>query len=264
MDVTHHCTLAADAAADTVAIEKATGVRFDEARASAFAKGVAGDFNPIHDPGSKRFCVPGDLLFSVMLARYGAFEGTGVRFAGMLDAEVTLALPAMAGGAVHVVDPRGREILSFFGEGRKFDDASFVARLALEYVRFSGRTFPEILVPLMRDADVMINPDRPLVIYKDMGLRIARESVGELRLAPAGSELSVTGKKGVARLAFTVEDDAGASDGPVAEGEKNLVLSGLRAWDAAAMDGVVSAYEARRGEFADADGGDPHGRALTR
>ena len=249
MDVTDYCTF-----------DEGT-VRFDEARASAFAKGVAGDFNPIHDPGSKRFCVPGDLLFAVMLDRYGAFEGTAARFAGMLDAGVELALPPMAGGAAHVADARGREILSFFGEGRRFDDAGFVARLAREYVRFSGRTFPEILVPLMRDAEVMINPARPLVIYKDMALRVARESEGELELRPAGHELSVTGKKGVARLAFTLEDAASDERGSVGEGEKNLVLSGLRPWDAAAMDDVVAAYEARRATHArgDALAGDPAG-----
>jgi hypothetical protein len=29
-------------------------------QASDFAKKIAGDFNPIHDVGAKRFCVPGD------------------------------------------------------------------------------------------------------------------------------------------------------------------------------------------------------------
>ena len=46
-------------------------ISFSEQQASDFAKGVAGDFNPIHDPGAKRFCVPGDLLFAVLLHRFG-------------------------------------------------------------------------------------------------------------------------------------------------------------------------------------------------
>ena len=37
-------------------------------QASDFAKGIATDFNPIHDPDAKRFCVPGDLLFSLILS----------------------------------------------------------------------------------------------------------------------------------------------------------------------------------------------------
>ena len=40
-------------------------------QASRFAKEVAGDFNPIHNLDAKRFCVPGDLLFSLVLAKYG-------------------------------------------------------------------------------------------------------------------------------------------------------------------------------------------------
>jgi len=39
-----------------------------------FAKFIADDFNPIHDTQSKRFCVPGDLLFAIALERYGLHE----------------------------------------------------------------------------------------------------------------------------------------------------------------------------------------------
>lgn len=35
-------------------------------QASDFAKKIAQDFNPIHDVGAKRFCVPGYLLFALV------------------------------------------------------------------------------------------------------------------------------------------------------------------------------------------------------
>ena len=35
-------------------------------QASDFAKKIAQDFNPIHNVGAKRFCVPGDLLFALV------------------------------------------------------------------------------------------------------------------------------------------------------------------------------------------------------
>ena len=38
-------------------------VRVSRQQASDFAKNIADDFNPIHDVQTKRFCVPGDLLF---------------------------------------------------------------------------------------------------------------------------------------------------------------------------------------------------------
>ena len=41
---------------------------------SQFAKKVADDFNPLHDADAKKFCVPGDLLFSLVLSRYGVSE----------------------------------------------------------------------------------------------------------------------------------------------------------------------------------------------
>ena len=44
-----------------------SNLSFTRQQGSDFAKLVAHDFNPIHDPESKRFCVPGDLLFAVMI-----------------------------------------------------------------------------------------------------------------------------------------------------------------------------------------------------
>ena len=239
MDVTDYCALERD------------GVRFAERDASRFAKGVAGDFNPIHDPGSRRFCVPGDLLFGVLLHRYGAFAESAVRFAGMLDAEVELALPAaLENEAVHLVDPRGREVLSFHGAGGEVGGRDFAARLAHEYVRFSGRTFPEILVPLMREAGMMISPERPLVIYKDMAFSIEAAPDGPIELSLADADLTLAGKKGVARLRFEIA----AGGARIGEGEKNLVLGGLRPFDETAMASVVETYEARRRQFLAGEG----------
>lgn len=241
MDPTDYCTL------------DERGVRFDEARASAFAKGVAGDFNPIHDVGSRRFCVPGDLLFALLLHRYGAREECAVRFASMLDAGVELPLPEAPtvhgeSDALHLVDARGREVLGFFRAGEPLADGAFVAALCEEYVRFSGRTFPEILVGLMREAGQMINPERPLVIYKDMVLRIDAARAARLAararptLALASNDLAVNGKKGLARLEFVIE----AGGERLGAGEKNLVLGALKPFDETAMAAVIADYERRR------------------
>ena len=145
--------------------ENARTVSFTEDLASAFAKGVAGDFNPIHDPQSKRFCVPGDLLFSVLLDRYGIAQTTGVQFSGMLDGKTAMLLPDNVTEHTHFVDENSKSLLSLFLQGPRIVNADFINCLTEQYVRFSGKTFPDILVPLMRKAGVMINPDRPLVIY---------------------------------------------------------------------------------------------------
>ena len=43
---------------------------FTRRQGSDFAKTVAGDFNPLHDVDAKRFCIPGDLLFAVIIRHY--------------------------------------------------------------------------------------------------------------------------------------------------------------------------------------------------
>ena len=249
-------------------------VRFDEARASAFAKGVAGDFNPLHDPGDRRFCVPGDLLFALLLEHYGLHRETSVGFASMVDASATLALPPLsrradrgrgdggargdggdAGGAAHVLDGRDREVLGFFAAGGRIAGGrdAFTLALILEYVRFSGATFPDILVPLMRERSVMVNPERPLIIYKDMAIRVdagASLDDGAVPVLRHGAhELAVNGRKGVASLRFAILD---ARDGRrLGEGEKNFVLGGLREHDADTVEALVAEYDARRAAWRD-------------
>jgi len=233
------------------------GLKFTEQQSSHFAKSVAGDFNPLHDVGAKRFCVPGDLLFAILLSRYGAYSETAVDFSGMLAADGILQLPAEFSGALLLTDQREREVLSFSGWGEKTTNTAFVNRLVEQYVCFSGRTFPDLLVPLMRDAAVMINPDRPLVIYKDMALRLKIGKVARLLdkndtvlqeqivLLPDSSVLKVNGKKGVVQIGFRIEL-AGESIG---SGEKNFVLSGLRDYEEQAMQGVVDTYNKRKSDY---------------
>ncbi len=237
--------------------EEGEAVFFDEVQASRFAKRVAGDFNPIHDPGSKRFCVPGDLLFSVLLHRYGAAQSTSVNFTGMLDGKTRITLPSEPAQPLHIFDAREKPLLSLFQTGRRFRNTEFISLLCEQYVQFSGQTFPGILVPLMQSANVMINPDRPLVIYKDMTIELndfardlfAENASGEfdewispppspMTLQLIDSDISVNGRKGAVRLEFSI-DLAGQKIG---SGEKNMVLSGLREYDAAAMQTVVDLY----------------------
>ncbi|MGM8892055.1 DUF3581 family protein, partial [Psychrobacter sp. 1Y1] len=59
-------------------------------QASDFAKIVAQDFNPIHDVAAKRFCVPGDLLFALVLNEYGLSQKMTFNFAGMVGDGVKL------------------------------------------------------------------------------------------------------------------------------------------------------------------------------
>lgn len=239
-------------------------VSFSEEQASAFAKGVAGDFNPIHNPRSKRFCVPGDLLFSVLLHRYGVAQLTRVQFSGMLDGNTRMLMPATVDGEVLISDIRDRALLSLTLDGTRFVNQSFIAQLSNAYVHFSGQTFPDVLVPLMRNAGVMINPDRPLVIYKDMAIELNDTAVelskssetglldewrepleSGLTLELTNSDISVDGRKGLVRLIFTI-----ALDGcKIGTGEKNLVLSGLREYDEAAMQKIVDQYNLWRQSY---------------
>ncbi len=213
---------------------------FEPAKASAFAKQVAGDFNPLHDPDNKRFCVPGDLLFCVLLNQYGLHENIAVEFAGMLDGTSSVSLPSELGDRTHLKDSRDRDVLIATCRGKKTDDAAFVSELSEQYVKFSGKTFPDVLEPLMREHDVMINPTRPLVIYQSMQLSMDKLSGGAVDVSLSNATLDVEGKKGLVELAFELVSD----NQLIGKGSKSMVLGGLRPFDATSMQTVVDDYNA--------------------
>ncbi len=91
-------------------------LRFTRQQGSDFAKQVADDFNPLHDVDAKRFCIPGDLLFSVMLARYGISSHMECIFSGMVTEGVELLLPEPA-EELQINDAQEREYLRIVRQG---------------------------------------------------------------------------------------------------------------------------------------------------
>jgi len=143
-------------------------ISFTRRQASDFAKGVAGDFNPIHDEDAKRFCVPGDLLFAVFLSQYGINQTMKIEFTGMVVDSVYLLLPEKTAACFNIMGDNDKSYLDISLSGSQTHEAEFIAALTEKYVQFSGQTFPHILVPLMQQENTMINPSRPLVIYKNI------------------------------------------------------------------------------------------------
>ena len=219
--------------------EDADGIRFSRQQASDFAKQVADDFNPIHDPDSKRFCVPGDLLFAVVLSRYGLSEKMHFNFSGLVSDGVPLHFPDSDADQVSITDRQGKEYLNFERSGAISNETSLISDLTQRYVAFSGHNFEHVLVPLMRDNDVMINPDRPLVIYESMSVDLVRLDVSSPELILEKSILDVNGRRGKVRMQFRLTSD----QGDFGHGEKSMILSGLRPADPAALQGMLDDYK---------------------
>ncbi|EXJ17066.1 DUF3581 family protein [Imhoffiella purpurea] len=217
--------------------QDADRVRISAAQGSAFAKDVAGDFNPIHDAGNPRFCVPGDLLFAIALSRFGVARKMAFRFTGMVGADAPLTFAEIEGGVL-VADASGKSCMEIGSSGEVTRDGAFTESLVRRYVAFSGHNFPHILVPLMEARGVMINTDRPLVIYERMSFELDRLDATDLDLSLVGSGLEVNGRRGEARLEFQVS----SADEPIGRGAKTLILSGLRDLDRDLLQGLVDRY----------------------
>lgn len=219
-------------------------ISFSREQGSNFAKQVADDFNPIHDIDARRFCIPGDLLFAIILTRYGLSQHMEFTFTGMVVDGIQLVLPEPA-PRMSINDTQGRQYLTVHSAGDMTRDTLLVEQLTRNYVEFSGHTFPHILVPLLATENVMINPDRPMVMYESMTIDLDRLDIQSPSLEMDHSEVAINGKRGEVQLAFNLVDSGNVAG----RGRKRMILSGLREYDKQAMDAVTVDLNQRKLDF---------------
>lgn len=209
---------------------------------SQFAKQICNDYNPIHDIESKRFCVPGDLLFALTLNNYGLSQHMRFDFSGLVPADKELLFPEWNTSELSITDSREKIYLNAYREGDVSQQQLAIEHLVRSYVEFSGHSFPYILVPLMQQHQVMINAARPLVMYQSMSLSLDQLDISSPEVKFLDAQMQVDGKRGNVTLQFSINDGGKA----IGHGEKKLVLSGLREYDQQVMDQLILDYEARK------------------
>jgi Protein of unknown function (DUF3581) len=219
---------------------------FTRQQASDFAKSVAGDFNTLHDVDSKRFCVPGDLLFSVIIHHYGLRQTMGFSFSGMVGDEVSLILPKVNAREISIYDENDKKYLDVSSDGTHSRNPELINSLTRNYVAFSGDTFPHVLVPLMQENNVMINTERPLVIYDHMRISLDTLDIDSVELKMTGSKFRLYGKRGDVALNY----DISCNDEVVGRGQKKMVLSGLREYDQGKIDALVETFSGLKSCYA--------------
>lgn len=219
-------------------------ISFTREQGSNFAKRIADDFNPLHDAQAKRFCIPGDLLFSIILSKYGMSQHMEFIFSGMVVEGVELVLPE-ASPELLFNGTDDRQYLTIKRSGDNSRDESMIAHLVRDYVEFSGHTFPHILVPLLAEQNMMINPDRPMVIYESMVIDLDTLEIKVPSLEIDHNEVEINGKRGAVTLAFNLTE----SGRVVGRGRKHMLLSGLRPYDKTASEAAIAVYNERKRAF---------------
>lgn len=215
---------------------------FTQQQGSDFAKSVAGDFNILHDVGSKRFCVPGDLLFSVIVQHYGLRQVMDFSFSGMVSDEVVLELPEVEAREISIYDQNNKKYLDVSTNGDVSHDQTLIDSLIKNYAEFSGHTFPHVLVPLMEQNNVMVNPERPLVIYDQMRISLDTLAIDSVELFLTEPEFRRYGKRGDVTLNFNLH----CNGEHVGKGQKKMLLGGLREYDQEKIDALVAAADAAK------------------
>jgi hypothetical protein len=163
----------------------------------------------------------------------------------MVGDGVSLQFPVNPTSPFDITDANGKKYLSVERQGEVSNNAELIEGLTRSYVAFSGKTFPHILVPLMEQHRVMINSDRPLVIYESMGITLDRLDINAPELELTDSRLEIEGKRGNVTLHFSITSNGEQ----VGQGRKSMVLSGLREYDQTSIDQLVSNYDASKQAF---------------
>lgn len=220
-------------------------ISFSRQQGSDFAKQIADDFNPLHDVDAKRFCIPGDLLFSLVLEKSGLSQNMGFTFSGMVSDGIALTFPETITDSASIIDDNAKEYMKIEATGKCTTNSQSINALIRAYVEFSGHTFPHILVKLMFENSVMINPTRPMVMYENMFIHLDELNFSDVQLQLTAPSLIIEGKRGKATLPFDL-----VADGKViGHGKKHMLLSGLRDYDQATIDTLVSHYNDKKVQY---------------
>jgi len=215
-------------------------------QASKFAKQECQDFNPIHDPSSKRFCVPGDLLFALAINEYGISESMSFTFTGMVGDNMLLHFPSTDSDHIVVTNDQDKSVLEIHRKGKSTNDVNLIESLIKKYVVFSGQNFPTLLMPLMKKHQVMFNPARPLVMYNSMNFEFNTLSLTDpLHVELAESTLEVEAKRANEFLHFDIFD----GEKNIGHGVKTVVVGGLKPYDHEAITAFADSYLATRNAF---------------
>lgn len=166
-------------------------------------------------------------------------------FAGMVGAGVELQFPETAEQQLEIRDNKDKLYLKVERLGDVRYCQTQIEYFIRSYVAFSGHNFTHVLVPMMEQHQMMINPARPLVIYESMSFDLTTLDFEQVALSLVGQELKIDGKRGDVTLNFELH----SGDQLVGTGLKTLVMSGLRPYDAELVKGMVGNYESYRTDF---------------
>jgi len=233
MFIENYCAISADE------------ISFTRQQGSDFAKQVADDFNPLHNIEAKRFCVPGDLLFSIIIAKSGLHKKMTFDFSGMVSDNVALTFPQKIDNRYDIKDDKDKTYLSVSASGESTHNPALINALTKAYVDFSGHTFPDILVKLMSENSVMINPARPMVMYQSMSIDLHTLDAESVTLKLAKTSLTIDGKRGDAWLEF----DLLSNNEVIGHGKKHMLLSGLRSYEQETIDAMVNQYRESKASY---------------
>ncbi|TYK66043.1 DUF3581 family protein [Colwellia echini] len=220
-------------------------ISFTREQGSDFAKQVADDFNPLHNIDAKRFCVPGDLLFSIIIAKSGLHKKMTFDFSGMVNDNIALTFPQKIDNSFDIKDDNDKTYLNVSVSGEATHNPELINALTKAYVDFSGHTFPDILVKLMFDNSVMINPARPMIMYQSMSIDLHTLDAKSVTLKLSKTSLTIEGKRGDAWLEF----DLLSGDEVIGHGKKHMLLSGLRSYEQEVIDSMVNEYRESKANY---------------
>lgn len=230
---------------DTFFKENKDYIWISQEQSSQFAKEVCADFNPIHDPGAKRFCVPGDLLFALALTKYGLSQKMSLNFLGMVRDNTRLYLPLSDSNDLTVKDQHDNVVLEIKRRGDTIRNSRLIEAMIRCYVTLSGRNFPDLLVPVLRKHGIMFNPKRPLVLYDSMWFEFEHSSFEDLQIELAAVELENEGKRATEYINFNFF----SANKHIGYGQKKVIISGLKPYDDAQMQSFAEGYNALRDDF---------------
>ena len=167
----------------------------------------------------------------------------------MVSDDVTLMLAEVNAREISIYDENDKKYLDVSSNGALSRNQDLIGSLTRNYVEFSGHTFPHVLVPLMQENNVMMNPERPLVIYDHMRISLDTLDIDSIDVTLSNSTFRLYGKRGDVALNY----DLCCNGERVGKGQKKMVVSGLREYEQVRIDEMIATYSEHKSRYANDD-----------
>lgn len=214
--------------------------KFNAVACDAYARNVVKDFNPIHNHLAKNYCVPGDLIFALMVERGGVHGSMRMDFLNRVGKDSEYIF--VSGKAGMALLDRGNKVQAqLIGSGDASVCVKCISAVSDAVLSCTSSYFPYKMMRSLRAENLMLSGCRSLVILKSIEVNVSDlHFASDLTAVFCSSSLRHSGRRGTIDAHFQLVGGNGQVLGQVI---KTALIIGIERFNGKRSAQYLENYE---------------------